>query len=247
MLSEVDGHDGARAMTDGMQVVVVTGAFGVLGAAVARAFARNGARVALVDVAPQASLELQSEFGTAHMLLGGADLANVDSTRKTMAAIAMRFGGIDVLVNVAGGFRWEKLEDGSVDTWDQLYSMNLRTAVVSAKCALPAMLERGAGRIINIGAGAATKAGAGMGAYAASKAAVQKLTEALSEEVKDRGITVNAILPGIIDTPRNRLDMATADFSKWVQPDAIAEVIVFLASNSGRSITGAAIPVFGRG
>ncbi len=235
-------------MTDGVQVVVVvTGAFGVLGAAVARAFARDGARVALVDVAPQASLELQSEFGTAHMLLGGADLSNVDSTRKTMAAISMRFGGIDVLVNVAGGFRWEKLEDGSVDTWDQLYSMNLRTAVVSAKCALPAMLERGAGRIINIGAGAATKAGAGMGAYAASKAAVQKLTEALSEEVKDRGITVNAILPGIIDTPRNRLDMPTADFSKWVQPDAIAEVIVFLASNSGRSITGAAIPVFGRG
>ena len=120
-------------MTDGMQVVVVvTGAFGVLGAAVARAFARNGARVALVDVAPQPSLELQSEFGAAHMLLGGADLSNVDSTRKTMAAIAMRFGGIDVLVNVAGGFRWEKLEDGSVDTWDQLYSMNLRTAVVSA-------------------------------------------------------------------------------------------------------------------
>jgi len=234
-------------MTSETQVVVVTGAFGVLGAAVVRAFVREGARVALVDVAPQPSTELQSEFAAAHLLLGGADLSNLESTRKTMAAIAMRFGGIDVLVNVAGGFRWERLEDGSLDTWDQLYSMNLRTAVVSSKCALPAMLERGGGRIINIGAGAATKAGAGMGAYTASKAGVQKLTEALSEEVKDRGITVNAILPGIIDTPRNRLDMPTANFSKWVQPADIAEVIVFLASKAGGSITGAAIPVFGKG
>jgi NAD(P)-dependent dehydrogenase (short-subunit alcohol dehydrogenase family) len=234
-------------VADDERVVVVTGAFGVLGACVARAFARAGTRVALVDVAPQASAELQSEFAPPHLLLGGADLSNLESTRKTMAAIAMRFGGIDVLVNVAGGFRWEKLEDGEIDTWDQLYAMNLRTAVISCKCVLPAMLERGAGRIINIGAGAAAKAGAGMGAYAASKAGVQKLTEALSEEVKERGITVNAVLPGIIDTPRNRLDMPNADFSKWVQPGAIAEVIVFLASRSAGAITGAAIPVFGRG
>jgi NAD(P)-dependent dehydrogenase (short-subunit alcohol dehydrogenase family) len=233
-------------VADEQRVVVVTGAFGVLGAAVARAFGRAGTRVALVDVAPQASAGLQSEFAAPHLLLGGADLSNLESTRKTMAAIAMRFGGIDVLVNVAGGFRWERLEDGEIDTWDQLYAMNLRTAVISCKCVLPAMLERGAGRIINIGAGAAAKAGAGMGAYAASKAGVQKLTEALSEEIKERGITVNAVLPGIIDTPRNRLDMPTADFSKWVQPEAIADVIVFLASKSGGAITGAAIPVFGR-
>jgi NAD(P)-dependent dehydrogenase (short-subunit alcohol dehydrogenase family) len=234
-------------VVDEERVVVVTGAFGVLGAAVARAFGRTGARVALVDVAPQASAELQADFAATHLLLGGADLSNLESTRKTMAAIAMRCGGIDVLVNVAGGFRWEKLEDGEIDTWDQLYAMNLRTAVISSKCVLPAMLERGAGRIINIGAGAAAKAGAGMGAYAASKAGVQKLTEALSEEIKERGITVNAVLPGIIDTPRNRLDMPTADFSKWVSPEAIAEVIVFLASQSAGAITGAAIPVFGRG
>jgi NAD(P)-dependent dehydrogenase (short-subunit alcohol dehydrogenase family) len=234
-------------VADEERVVVVTGAFGVLGAAVARTFARAGTRVALVDIAPQAPAQLQAEFAPPHLLLGGADLADVESTRKTMAAIAMRFGGIDVLVNVAGGFRWEKLEDGEIDTWDQLYAMNLRTAVISCKCVLPAMLERGAGRIINIGAGAAAKAGAGMGAYAASKSGVQKLTEALSEELKERGITVNAVLPGIIDTPRNRLDMPAADVSKWVQPEAIAEVIVFLASQSGGAITGAAIPVFGRG
>jgi NAD(P)-dependent dehydrogenase (short-subunit alcohol dehydrogenase family) len=165
-----------------------------------------------------------------------------------MAATAMRFGGIDVLVNIAGGFRWEKLEDGDPETWDQLYAMNLRTAVVCCKAALPALLERGHGRIINIGAGAAAaRAGAGMGAYTASKAGVQRLTESLAEEVKDRGITVNAILPGVIDTPRNRADMPGADFSRWVAPEAIAEVILFLASDAARAVTGASIPVFGRG
>jgi NAD(P)-dependent dehydrogenase (short-subunit alcohol dehydrogenase family) len=234
-------------MTMNGKVVVVTGAFGVLGAAVVRAFARAGARCALVDVAPQPAPELHAEFHGSHMLLGGADLADSEGSRKTMAAIAMRFDGIDVLVNVAGGFRWEKLEDGDVETWDQLYAMNLRTAVVSSKCALPALLERGSGRIINIGAGAALKAAAGMGAYAASKSGVQRLTEALADELKDRGITVNAILPGTIDTPRNRLDMPAADFTRWVTPEAIADVVLFLASEAGGAITGASIPVFGRG
>jgi len=230
------------------RVVVVTGAFGVLGSAVSRAFAREGARMALIDVS-QPSAELTMQFATdRHLLLGGADLSNLEATRKAMAATAMRFGGIDVLVNVAGGFSWEKLEDGDVGTWDALYSMNLRSAVVGCKCVLPAMLERGGGRIINIGAGAAAaKAGLGMGAYTASKAGVQRLTEALSEELKDRNVTVNAILPGIIDTPRNRLDMPKADFSRWVSPEAIAKVIVFLASEDAAAITGASIPVFGRG
>jgi NAD(P)-dependent dehydrogenase (short-subunit alcohol dehydrogenase family) len=228
-------------------VVVITGAFGALGSAVAKAFAGSGARLALIDVS-QPTAELQARYGGAgHMLLGGADLADVEGTRKVMAAVAMRFGGIDVLVNIAGGFRWEKIADGDIETWDSLYSMNLRSAVVACRSALPAMLERGGGRIINIGAGAAAKAGLGMGAYAASKAGVQRLTEALSEEVKDKNITVNAILPGIIDTHRNRLDMPKADFTRWVSPDAIAKVILFLASEDSAAITGAAIPVFGRG
>jgi NAD(P)-dependent dehydrogenase (short-subunit alcohol dehydrogenase family) len=229
------------------RVVVITGAFGALGSAVASTFAAKGARLALIDVS-QPTAELQAQYGGAgHMLLGGADLADVEGTRKVMAAIAMRFGGIDVLVNIAGGFRWEKIADGDIATWDLLYSMNLRSAVVACRSALPAMLERGGGRIINIGAGAAAKAGLGMGAYAASKAGVQRLTEALSEEVKDRNITVNAILPGIIDTHRNRLDMPKADFTRWVSPDAIAKVILFLASEDSAAVTGAAIPVFGRG
>lgn len=234
-------------MEPGRAVVVVTGAFGALGSAVSRAFTQADAKLALIDVA-HPSAEIQAEFGGAgNMLLAGADLADVEATRKAMAAIAMRFGGIDVLVNIAGGFRWEKVADGDVETWDSLYSMNLRSAVVSCQCALPAMLERGGGRIVNIGAGAAARAGLGMGAYAASKAGVQRLTEALAEELKDRNVTVNAILPGIIDTPRNRLDMPKADFTRWVSPESIAQVIRFLASDAAAAVTGASIPVFGRG
>jgi NAD(P)-dependent dehydrogenase (short-subunit alcohol dehydrogenase family) len=230
------------------RAVVVTGAFGVLGAAVARAFAARGAHVALLDLAVSPPPSVQADFAARHLLLGGVDLGDVESTRRAMLAAAMRFGGIDVLVNVAGGFQWQTLADGSVETWDQLYRMNLRTAVVSCKVALPALIERGPGRIVNIGAGAAAaRAGAGLGPYTASKAGVQRLTESLSEELKDRGITVNAILPGTIDTPRNRTDMPDADFSRWVTPQEIADVVLFLASDAARAVTGAAIPVFGRG
>jgi len=229
-------------------VVAITGAFGALGQAVARTFEDRRARLALLDVSPQPPSMIRAALGAAPLVFGGVDLSDTEATRRAMAATAMRFGGIDVLVNIAGGFRWEKLEDGEPETWDQLYAMNLRTAVVCCKAVLPAMLERGGGRIINIGAGAAAaRAGAGMGAYTASKAGVQRLTESLSEEVKDRGITVNAVLPGTIDTPRNRADMPDADFSRWVAPEAIAEVIAFLASDAARAVTGASIPVFGRG
>ena len=235
-------------MATSPRVVVITGAFGALGRAVATAFAQRGAQLALLDVAPQPPTVIREHLGPAPLIFGGVDLTDMEATRRVMAATAMRFGTLDVLVNVAGGFQWEKLEDGDPETWDQLYAMNLRTAVVCCKAALPAMLERGAGRIVNIGAAAAVaRAGAGMGAYTASKAGVLRLTESLSEELKDRGITVNAILPGTIDTARNRADMPDADFSRWVAPEAIADVILFLASEAARAVTGASIPVSGRG
>jgi len=235
-------------MKSSTPVVVITGAFGALGRAVAAAFAAQGARLALLDVAMQPPTALREQLDESHLLLGGVDLSDVEATRRAIAATAMRFGGIDVLVNVAGGFRWEKIEDGDPDTWDQMFAMNLRTAVVCCKAALPALLERGAGCIVNIGAGAAAaRAAAGMGAYTASKAGVQRLTESLAEEVKDRGVRVNAVLPGTIDTPRNRADMPDADVARWVAPEAIADVIVFLASDAARAVTGASIPVFGRG
>ena len=228
------------------KVVVVTGAFGVLGTAVARRFAAAGAQLALLDLAMQPPEALAAEFGKSHLLLGGVDLGELESSRRAMAAAAMRFVGIDVLVNVAGGFQWQTLLDGEVETWDQLYRMNLRTAVVACKVALPALIERGRGAIVNIGAGAAARAAAGMGAYTASKAGVQRLTESLAEELKDRGIRVNAVLPSIIDTPRNRADMPAADPSRWVQPAEIADVVAFLASDAARGVTGAAVAVSGR-
>jgi NAD(P)-dependent dehydrogenase (short-subunit alcohol dehydrogenase family) len=228
------------------KVVVVTGAFGVLGAAVARSFAAQGARLALLDIAIHPPEALAAEFGDQHLLIGGVDLGELESSRRAMAAAAMRFGGIDVLVNVAGGFRWQTLLEGDVETWDQLYRMNLRTAVVACKVALPALIERGRGAIVNVGAGAAARATAGMGAYAASKVGVQRLTESLADEMKEHGIRVNAVLPSIIDTPRNRADMPTADHTRWVRPEALAEAVMFLASDAASAVTGAALPVSGR-
>lgn len=236
-------------MTERMdRVVAVTGAFGNLGTAVAHAFAASGAKVALIDFTPSPTVSVQKEFGPSHLLLGGVDLSSFDAARAAMQQIVTRCGGLDVLVNVAGGFRWQTLEDGELSTWDLMYTMNLKTAITACKAALPQLLARAGMRsIINVGAGAAAKAGAGMGAYTASKSGVARLTESLAEELKDRGVTVNAVLPGIIDTPQNRTDMPDADFSRWVPPAAIADVIAFLASDAARAVTGAMVPVFGRG
>ena len=228
------------------QVVVITGGMGNLGRAVARAFEVAGSRVAVIDhsAVPDADAARSSER---YLPIGQINLTRLDQAEQAMKTIAGKLGRMDVLVNIAGGFRWQTLADGDISGWDQMYDINLKTAVTASKAALPSILKSDAGRIINIGAGAAAKAAAGMGAYAASKSGVLRLTESLSEEVKDRGITVNAVLPGIIDTPQNRADMPKADTSKWVQAQAIADVVVFLASEGARAITGAAIPVFGRG
>jgi NAD(P)-dependent dehydrogenase (short-subunit alcohol dehydrogenase family) len=226
------------------KIVAVTGSFGQLGLAVVRAALGAGAQVAALDRArsPADTMALDGVLA-----MGELDLAEPDTAVRALDQVAARFGGLDALVNVAGTFRWEKLEQGSLDTWDLLYRVNLRSAVSASKAALPHLARRGSGRIVNIGAGAAAaKAGAGMGAYTASKAGVAKLTESLAEELKDRGVTVNAVLPSIIDTPANRADMPNADFSRWVAPRAIADVIVFLLSDQASAVTGALIPVSGR-
>lgn len=218
--------------------VIVTGGFGILGAAVAAAFAQTGNKVARIDFAPAAREPLAGALD-----IGGVDLADAGTTGEALAQIVAAHGGIDVLVNVAGGFTWETLEGGSIAAWAKMQAMNLTTAATITQLALPELRKSAAGRIVNIGAGAAIKAGAGMGAYAASKSGVHRLTEALAEELAGTSVTVNAVLPSIIDTPANRADMPDADYSTWVQPSAIAEVIGFLASDAGRSITGALIPV----
>ncbi len=218
--------------------VIVTGGFGVLGQAVAQAFAEAGDKVARLDFAASPHSPIAGALD-----LGGIDLNDAAATEAALAQVAKAHGGIDVLVNVAGGFVWETLEGGSIDTWAKMQAMNLTSNATITKLALPLLKAASAGRIINIGAGAAIKAGMGMGAYAASKSGVHRLTEALAEELADTSVTVNALLPSVLDTPTNRADMPDADFATWVQPSAVADVILFLASSAARAISGALIPV----
>lgn len=226
------------------KVVVVTGGFGVLGNALGQHLRSFGARVALLDRAETAHAPLADD--DASLSLGGVDLTSQDSATAALKQAAEYFGRIDGLVNVAGGFAWETVESGSLDTWDRLYQMNLRTAVVTSQAVLAHLFAGEGGRIVNVSAQASLKAGKGMGAYAASKAGVARLTEALAEELKDRHITVNAVLPSIIDTPANRADMGDADFSRWVSPQQLASVIAFLLSDAAEAVTGACLPVSGR-
>ncbi|MDY0022134.1 SDR family oxidoreductase [Arenimonas caeni] len=223
------------------KTIAITGAFGALGTAVVQVLQARGASVAAID---RADAPRDPAALGAASLHGGVDLGDAASAAAALDAIARRHGRLDGLVNIAGGFAWEKVQGGSLDTWDKLYQMNLRTAVAATQAALPHLPD--GGRIINIGANGAVKAGAGMGAYAASKAGVMRLTEALAEELKPRGITVNALLPSIIDTPANRADMPDADFGAWVQPAQLAATIAFLLSDEAGAITGALIPVTGR-
>lgn len=223
------------------RVYVVTGGFGALGQALAGALGEQGARVALLDRA-QVRLGSQDTERTLH--LGGVDLGVPGAAQGALAHVVQRWQRIDGLINVAGGFAWETLAEGSLETWDRQYAMNLRSAVAASQAVLP-HLGRG-GRIVNIGAMAAVKAAAGTGAYAASKAGVLRFTEALAEELKDRGVTVNAVLPSIIDTPANRRDMPDAEFDRWVAPQALGRVVAFLLSDDAAAITGACLPVAGR-
>lgn len=216
------------------KTIVITGAGGVLGRAVARAAEACGAVLALIDIAP---LEEGPGFR-----FGEVDLANFAAAQQVMAAIQARAGRLDVLLNIAGGFRWQMLENGNLETWDDLYRMNVKATVCASKAALPHLVEARHGAIVNVGAASALRASAGMGAYAASKSGVMRLTESLAEEFKGR-VRVNAVLPSIIDTPANRKDMPDADFSKWVQPCDLAEVMLFLASPNARAVTGALVTV----
>ncbi len=225
-------------MTD--RSILITGGFGVLGRAVGEAAHAAGYRVALVDRAPAPS-DLPADI----LAISGADLTGHEGADDAVAKVVDALGGLDVLVNVAGGFLWQTLEDGHAGAWELMHRLNLLTCLHTSRAALPHLKASTAGRIVNIGANAAIKAGAGMGAYTASKAAVHRLTESLAEETKGSGVTVNAVLPSVLDTPANRADMPDVDPKTWVAPSDLATVILFLASPQAQVITGALIPVTG--
>lgn len=226
------------------RVIAITGAFGVLGQAVAKAAAAQGARLALIDFAKDAPAG--SPAGDDVLVLGGVDLTDAVQSGAAMDAATDRFGGIDALLNIAGGFAWETVQEGSFETWPKMYRLNVLTATNASRAAVPHLKRSAAGRIVNVGSAAALKASLGMGSYAAAKAGVHALTQALAEELKGDGVTVNAVLPSIIDTPTNRADMPDADPAAWVAPDDLAAVMLFLASEAAVAVTGALVPVTGR-
>ena len=222
------------------KVVVITGALGALGKVVTEEALARGARVAAVDHAPS-----QIPPAPDRIEFGGVDLSDAAQAKKAIDTAAAHFGRLDALINIAGAFAFETVADGDPKTWQRMYAINLLTALNASRSALPHLAASPSARIVNVGAMAALQAGAGMGAYAASKAGVHRLTEALAAEWKGR-ITVNAVLPSVIDTAANRASMPKADFSKWVTPQELAEVILFLVSDAASAVTGALLPVSGR-
>ena len=222
------------------KVLVVTGARGALGKVVAEIARSRGARVAGIDYSSS-----QNAATPDCVEIGGVDLSDAAQAKTAVDAAAKHFGRLDALINIAGGFAFETVGDGDVKTWQRMHALNVLTALNTSRAALPHLAASGAGRIVNIGALGALQASSGMGPYAASKAGVHRLTEALANEWKGK-VTVNAVLPSIIDTAANRADMPKADFSKWVTPQELAEVILFLASDAASGVTGALIPVGGR-
>jgi NAD(P)-dependent dehydrogenase (short-subunit alcohol dehydrogenase family) len=222
------------------KAVAITGALGALGRVVAEVALARGARVAGIDHAPSDNPPTQDRIE-----FGGVDLTDAAQATRAINSAAAHFGRLDALINIAGGFAFETVADGDTRTWERMYALNVTTALNASRAALPHLAGSASGRIVNVGAMGALQAGSGMGAYAASKSGVHRLTEALAAEWKGK-ITVNAVLPSTIDTPANRASMPRADFAKWVTPQELAEVILFLTSDAASAITGALIPVNGR-
>lgn len=226
------------------KVVLVTGAAGNLGRAVAEAFAAERAALVLMgrgekeleEVAPQAR----------ERLLLGADLLDAAAVGRAVENALARFGRIDVLCNVAGGF-WmgPPVHETPEDKWRLMLDLNAGTVLTLARAVVPSMLAAGTGRIVNVAAMGGLHGSAAMGAYSAAKSAVIRLTESMALELREKGVNVNCVLPSIIDTPQNRSAMPGADATRWVAPEALADVVLFLASDAARAVHGAAIPVVG--
>lgn len=222
------------------KVVVITGALGALGKVVAEEALSRGARVAGIDHAAS-----QLAATAERIELGRIDLTDAAQAKKAIDTAAAHFGAIDALINIAGGFTFETIADGDSKAWQRMYALNVETALNASRAAIPHLLNSRAARIVNIGAMGALQAGSGMGPYAASKAGLHKLTESLAAELKGK-ITVNAVLPSVIDTAANRASMPKADPAEWVTPTELADVILFLASDAASAVTGALLPVNGR-
>lgn len=225
-----------------MTTVFITGAAGALGSAVAHAFDAAGANTVLLG-RDRTRLEGACGPASARRMLAVADLRDAAAVAAAAQAAAIRFGRIDALCNIAGGFAMGTPVHATTDAqWDELFELNVRSLRNAVVAVVPGMLDGQGGKVVNIASGSARQGLANMGAYCASKDVVIRLTESMSAELRSQGINVNCVLPGTIDTPDNRSAMPNADRSKWVTPEALAEVILFLCSPAARAIHGAAIP-----
>jgi NAD(P)-dependent dehydrogenase (short-subunit alcohol dehydrogenase family) len=225
------------------KVVLVTGAAGNLGRACCAVLAQAGARVAALDRTQAALDALLPTLPGEHLALPGIDLMDAAACEAAVA----RIGRLDGVVHTVGGFDAAPIAEASGALWEGMFRLNLLTTVHVFGAAIAAMRGAGGGALVATGAMAALKSPAGLAAYSASKAGVLRLVEAYADELKAEGIRVNAVLPGTIDTPQNRAAMPGADVSRWVQPAQIAAVAGFLLSDDAAGITGALLPVAGRG
>lgn len=230
------------------KVILITGAAGNLGEAAVQAFYSAGASLALVDNRQERLPQLFGNLGPARALLvGGIDVTEETAVTHMTTTIINRYGRVDILCNIAGGFKMgTAVHETPLDDWEFMLNLNARSVFLVSRAIIPHMLSQGSGKIISVAARTALEGKAKMAAYTVSKSAVIRLTESMAAELKDNGITVNCILPGTIDTPQNREAMPKANFAKWVAPEALADVMLFLASPAARAITGAAVPVYGR-
>ncbi len=225
--------------------VMITGAAGSLGRAVAAAFAEAGANRVLVDVS-DAGLRAAYPGDDPQQLRAATDLLDSASVARAVETALAKFGRIDALCNIAGGFDMgTPVHATPAAVWKKMWDINAQTLLNAVQAVVPTMLAAGGGRIVNSGAGPGQKGAARMGAYSVAKSAVIRLTEAMSAELREQGINVNCVLPSIIDTPPNRAAMPDADPSRWVAPRDLAAVIRFLCSDEARAVHGAAIPVVG--
>jgi NAD(P)-dependent dehydrogenase (short-subunit alcohol dehydrogenase family) len=231
------------------RVVMITGSAGNLGLAVARAFLDAHASLVLIDRAPDRLAHLFPELVNSedHFLAQSVDLTDANAVAETVDEALRRFDRIDVLINAAGGYRAGPSVDATpLEDWDFIFNLNARSIFTTSRAVIPAMRRQRRGKIINVASRSALRGEANAALYSASKSVVVRLTESMAAELRDAGVNVNCVLPGIIDTPINRKAMPNGDFSRWVQPEALAEVIAFLASDAAREVTGAAVPVYGR-
>ena len=232
------------------KVIVLTGAAGNLGRATASALDSAGAHLSLLDRNAEHLEAVAGELTSLanHLLLDAVDVTEVESVKNAIGQVLTRYGRIDGLVHTVGGYKaGDPVHETSMTTWEGMLELNARSAFIMTQAVIPTMLEQGSGRIITIGARPGLRGIANAAAYAASKSAVIRLTESLAAELKHHGINSNCIVPGTIDTPQNREAFPNAKHERWVRPEDIASVIVFLLSEGARAIHGATIPVLGTG